>query len=142
MIDPKLLRSDPDAVARNLARRGYQLDVAALRALEEQRKPRAVEVDRLRAERNVCARAVGVAKGRGEDTTHLIARSESLAAELARAEGELARVQEALEQWQLGLPNLLDTSVPEGRDESANAEVHRWGEPRELAFKPRDHVEL
>ncbi|MBV8342782.1 MAG: serine--tRNA ligase [Gammaproteobacteria bacterium] len=142
MIDPKLLRSDPDAVARNLARRGYQLDVAALRALEEQRKPRAVEVDRLRAERNACARAVGVAKGRGEDTTHLIARSESLAAELAHAEGELARVHEALEQWQLGLPNLLDTSVPEGRDESANAEVHRWGEPRQLAFKPRDHVEL
>src|ERR1700739_4130433 len=56
MIDPKLLRSDPDAVARNLARRGYVLDVAALRALEEQRKPRAVEVDRLRAERNASAR--------------------------------------------------------------------------------------
>jgi len=52
VIDPKLLRSDPDAVARNLARRGFVLDVSALRALEEKRKPWAVEVDRLRAERN------------------------------------------------------------------------------------------
>jgi len=142
VIDPKLLRSDPDAVARNLARRGYVLDVAALRALEDKRKPRAVEVDRLRAERNANARAVGVAKGRGEDTGSLIARGDSLAAELARAESELAAVQQELEQWQLGLPNLLHESVPEGRDESANREVWRWGEPRLLPFKPRDHVEI
>ena len=59
MIDPKLLRSDPEAVARNLARRGFTLDVAALRVLEEKRKPWAVEVDRLRAERNANAKAVG-----------------------------------------------------------------------------------
>jgi len=142
VIDPKLLRSDPDAVARNLARRGYVLDVAALRALEEKRKPWAVEVDRLRAERNANARAVGMAKGRGADTTALIARSETLAAELAHAEGELATVQEELEQWQLGLPNLLHDSVPDGHDESANTEVWRWGEARLFAFKPRDHVEI
>ena len=74
MIDPKLLRTDPDAVARNLARRGFVLDVGALKALEEKRKPCAVEVDRLRAERNANAKAVGMAKARGEDMTTLIAR--------------------------------------------------------------------
>ena len=52
MIDPKLLRTDPEAVARNLARRGFTLDVSAFKALEEKRKPWAVELDRLRAERN------------------------------------------------------------------------------------------
>src|SRR5215831_2936278 len=104
MIDPKLLRSDPDAVARNLARRGLELDVTALRALEEKRKPWQVEVDRLRAERNANARAVGMAKGRGEDTAGLIARGESLTRELAEAEAKLTAVQEELEQWQLGLP--------------------------------------
>jgi seryl-tRNA synthetase len=142
VIDPKLLRTDPDAVARNLARRGYVLDVAALRALEDKRKPWAVEVDRLRAERNANARAVGVAKARGEDAAHLIARSESLAGELARAEAELAAVQEELEQWQLGLPNLLHASVPDGHDASANTEAWRWGEPRLFPFQPRDHVEI
>jgi seryl-tRNA synthetase len=142
VIDPKLLRTDPDAVARNLARRGFVLDVPALRALEERRKPCQVEVDRLRAERNANAKAVGQAKSRDEDITILIARGEDLTVELGRAEAELAGVQRELEAWQLGIPNLLDDSVPEGRDESANREVRRWGEPRQLAFKPRDHVEL
>ncbi|HEV8018327.1 MAG TPA: serine--tRNA ligase [Steroidobacteraceae bacterium] len=142
MIDPKLLRSDPDAVARNLARRGFTLDVAALRALEDKRKPCAVEVDRLRAERNANAKAVGIAKARHEDVTTLLARAEELTAQLERAEAELTGVQNELEQWQLGLPNLLHESVPDGRDESANVEVRRWGEPRQFAFPPRDHVEL
>ena len=142
MIDPKLLRTDPEAVARNLARRGYTLDVTALRALEDKRKPWQVEVDRLRAERNASARAVGVAKGRGEDVRALIARGETLTASLAAAEAALAAVQTGLEQWQLGLPNLLHASVPDGRDESANLELRRWGEPRQFAFTPRDHVQL
>jgi seryl-tRNA synthetase len=142
VIDPKLLRSDPDAVARNLARRGVTLDVAALRALEEKRKPCAVEVDRLRAERNASAKAVGIAKARHEDVTTLIARAEDLTAQLERAESELTAVHSELEQWQLGLPNLLHESVPDGRDESANVEVRRWGEPRQLPFQPRDHVEI
>jgi seryl-tRNA synthetase len=142
LIDPKLLRTDPDAVARNLARRGYTLDVAALKALEEKRKPWQVEVDRLRAERNANAKAVGVAKGRGADVSALITKGESLTASLGAAEEALGAVQTELEQWQLGLPNLLHASVPDGHDESANLEVRRWGEPRHFAFPPRDHVEV
>ena len=142
MIDPKLLRTDPDTVARNLARRGFALDVTALRALEEKRKPWQVEVDRLRAERNANAKAVGVAKARREDVTTLLARGEDLTVQLERAEAELSGVQNELEAWQLALPNLLHESVPDGRDESANAEVRRWGEPRRFDFKVRDHVEI
>ena len=140
MIDPKLLRTDPESVARNLARRGFELDVTALKALEERRKPWAVEVDQLRAERNTNAKAVGLAKGRGEDVGALIAKGESLTAVLGQAEAALSAVQEELEQWQLGLPNLLHESVPDGRDEGANVELRRWGEPRHFTFKPRDHV--
>ncbi|HTC15653.1 MAG TPA: serine--tRNA ligase [Steroidobacteraceae bacterium] len=142
MIDPKLLRTDPDAVARNLAQRGFALDVSALRALEERRKPAQVEVDRLRAERNANAKAVGQAKARREDVTTLIARGEDLQGALGRAEAELHGVQLELEAWQLGIPNLLNDSVPAGRDESANQEVRRWGEPRPLGFNPRDHIEI
>ncbi len=142
MIDLKLLRAEPDRVAQNLARRGFRLDVAALRALEDKRKPIQVQADRLRAERNANARAVGIAKGRGADTAALIARSEGLAAELAGAEQSLTAVQEELEQWQLGLPNLLHESVPEGRDETANLELRRWGEPRHFDFQPRDHTDI
>jgi seryl-tRNA synthetase len=142
VIDPKLLRSDPEGVAKNLARRGFVLDVAALRALEDKRKPWAVEVDRLRAERNANAKSVGMAKGRGEDASALIAKGEALTGSLAQAESALEVVQQELEQWQLGLPNLLDESVPDGRDESANREITRWGEPPRFTFRVRDHVEV
>jgi seryl-tRNA synthetase len=140
VIDPKLLRSDPEAVARNLARRGMTLDVEALRALEEKRKPWQIEVDRLRSEHNANAKAVGMAKGKGQDASALIARAESLREESARAEQALTAVQEEIEQWQMGLPNLLHDSVPDGADEKANVEVRRWGQPRQFDFKPLDHI--
>jgi len=142
VIDPKLLRTDLQGVARNLARRGFVLDVAKFAALEEERKRRQVESDRLRAERNANAKAVGMAKGRGEDITVLIARGEHLTRELASVDEALSAVQTELENWQLGLPNLLHESVPDGADETANVEVARWGEPRRFDFTPRDHVEL
>jgi seryl-tRNA synthetase len=142
VIDPKLLRSDPEAVARNMARRGITLDVQALRALEEKRKPWHVEVDRLRAERNANAKAVGMAKGKGQDAAALIAKGEALTEDLAKAEQALTAVQEELEQWQMGLPNLLHDSVPDGVDEKANVEVRRWGQPRSFDFKPLDHIAI
>lgn len=140
MIDPKLLRSAPEEVARNLARRGFRLDVQAWQALEAQRRAVQLEADRLRAERNHHAKAVGQAKARGEDIAPLMARGESLAREVELADQALEAVLAAQSDWQLGLPNLLHESVPEGRDESANVEVRRWGEAAQFTFTPRDHV--
>jgi seryl-tRNA synthetase len=142
VIDPKLLRSDLPGVARNLARRGVVLDVSAMSSLEEERKRWQVESDRIRAERNSNAKAVGMAKGRGEDTAALMARGETLTRELEHVDAALNAVQGQLEALQLGLPNLLHDSVPDGSDESANVEVRRWGDPRQFPFKPRDHVEI
>ncbi len=142
MIDPKLLRSDPVAVAANLARRGFVLDVERLNSLEESRKKWQVRADELRNERNMHAKTVGKAKAQGQDIAPLLKQVEALGADLAQAEGELAAVQADLEQMTLGLPNMLHEGVPDGRDESANVEIRRWGEPRKFDFKPRDHVEL
>jgi seryl-tRNA synthetase len=142
MIDPKLLRSDPEQVARLLARRGYAFDVNAWQQLDEQRRHWQIETDRLRAARNSQAKAVGQARGRGEDIAPLLRAGEELTAGLAGAEQELAGVQSQLERWQLELPNLLHESVPDGADESGNVEVGRYGVVREFKFKPRDHVEI
>jgi seryl-tRNA synthetase len=142
VLDPKLLRSDPAAVAANLARRGFQLDVRAYSALDERRKAAQLESDRVRAERNANAKAVGMAKGKGEDAGALLKRAEELSGQLAASDGAIASLQAELDAWALGLPNLLNESVPEGRDESANQELRRWGEPRKFDFTPKDHVEL
>jgi seryl-tRNA synthetase len=142
MLDPKLLRSDPAAVAANLARRGFKLDVERFAALEESRKKWQVRADELRNERNVHAKTVGKAKGQGQDIAPLLKQVEALGEELTQAEAGLAQVQAELDQFVLGLPNILQESVPDGRDETANVEVRRWGEPRPFAFKALDHVEL
>jgi len=142
VLDSKLLRADAASVAANLARRGFTLDTAAYAALEEQRKKAQVESDRVRSERNANAKAVGMAKGKGEDASELLKRGEQLTQELATADADITRVQSQLDAFALGLPNLLHESVPEGRDESANRELRRWGEPRKFDFVPKDHVAI
>jgi seryl-tRNA synthetase len=142
MLDAKLLRADPAAVAANLARRGFTLDVGAYAAIEERRKAAQIESDRVRAERNANAKAVGMAKGKGEDASALLARAEELTSSMAASDAAIAQVQQELDAWQLGLPNTLHESVPEGRDETANVEVRKHGTPRTFDFTPKDHVEL
>jgi len=142
VLDSKLLRSDTEGVARNLARRGYSLDLAAFRTLDEHRKQVQIEADRLRAERNVAAKAVGMAKGKGEDPSEFLKRGEALTEALEHAEAVLVKVQLESDEWLMGLPNLLHDSVPEGRDESSNVEVRRYGTPRVFNFTPLDHADL
>ena len=140
MLDPKLLRGDLPGVAAQLFRRNFVLDVAGFAALEERRKAVQIDADRLRAERNAGAKAVGQAKAKGLDVASLLARGEALNGELQAVEKELECLQADLLALQLGLPNLLHESVPEGRDESANIELRRWGVPRQFDFEPKDHV--
>jgi seryl-tRNA synthetase len=142
MLDAKLLRTDPEAVARNLARRGFVLDVGTFRALEERRKVAQVAADEVRAARNGHAKKVGMAKGRGEDIAALVAEGEALARRLEGLEREQVAVQAEFDEIVLGLPNTLHDSVPDGRDEKANIELRRWGKPREFAFTPLDHVAI
>jgi seryl-tRNA synthetase len=140
VLDPKLLRSDLTGVAAALARRGFVLDVGTFAALEEQRKTVQIEADRLRAERNANAKAVGHAKSKGQDAAALLAVGESLGEQLRGVEQQLELIQEQVSSLQLGLPNILHASVPDGRDEAANVELRRWGNPRQFDFKPKDHV--
>jgi len=142
MLDSKLLRTEPEKVAANLARRGFQLDVTKLQALEEQRKKWHVRVDELRNERNTNAKSVGKAKAQGQDIAPLLKHVEELGNQLAEAEVELNKVQAELDQLVQGLPNLLQDSVPDGKDETGNVEVRRWGNPKEFAYTPLDHVAI
>jgi seryl-tRNA synthetase len=137
-----LLRSDLDTVVANLARRGFIFNQAGFVAAEERRKALQVEVDRLRNERNTRSRSIGRAKAQGQDIAPLLAEVETLGDELKRADEGLADEQARLDAMLLGIPNLLHESVPDGKDESANVEVRRWGEPQKLDFTPRDHIEL
>jgi len=142
MLDPKLLRSDLDHVAAQLARRGFTLDTAALRRLEEQRKQIQTATQQLQAERNSRSRAIGQAKAAGTDIAPLLQEVEGLGAQLKAKEEELASLQDELHAMLMGIPNLPHESVPAGSGEADNPVVREWGTPPQFDFEPRDHVDL
>jgi len=142
MLDPALLRGQLDATAERLAARGYQLDKAAIEAIEAERKTVQTETQELQNLRNTRSKAIGVAKGKGEDASALMAEVAGIGDKLKANEHRLAEVQAKLADIALGIPNLPDASVPRGKDETENAEQKRWGTPRAFDFKVKDHVEL
>ena len=143
MIDPNLLRNNLAEVAEKLKiKRGFTLDVANITQLEEQRKALQVKTEKLQAERNARSKAIGAAKARGEDIAPLLAEVDHMAAELEQGKVELDKVQNALNDIALNIPNIPADEVPLGKDDTENLEVSRWGEPRKFDFEVKDHVAL
>lgn len=142
MLDPRIVRSELDEVASQLARRGFELDKAAFAVLESKRRDVQARTQTLQSERNARSKMIGQAKARGEDIAPLLAEVDSFGDELKRMEVELEGVQTALEEILLGVPNILDAEVPEGRDENQNVEIHRWGTPRVFDFEVKDHIAI
>lgn len=142
MLDPNLLRTELDAVAEKLARRGFKLDVETLRSQEERRKVLQVETETLQAERNARSKSIGQAKARGEDIEPLRQEVNTLGERLDAAKAELDTLQNEIRDIASAIPNLPDDSVPAGKDENDNQEVSRWGTPRQYDFEVRDHVSL
>lgn len=142
MLDPKRLRNDLEEVAQQLARRGFKLDVARIQELESQRRELQSATQELQNQRTLRSKAIGQAKARGEDIQPLLAEVDGLGERLVQSEQALAALQEQIQAIALNIPNILDASVPDGKDENDNVEVRRWGTPRQFEFTPKDHVDL
>ncbi len=142
MLDPRLIRTELDAVAAKLASRGFDLDTAKLEALETRRKDIQVKTQELQADRNARSKSIGKAKAAGEDIAPLLAEVGKLGDELKAAEQDLSTLQSELEDNLLGIPNLPHESTPVGKSEDDNVEVRRWGTPPEFDFEVKDHVDV
>lgn len=146
MLDPKLVRSEPETIAEKLAVKGFILDVEKLKELEGLRRQLQDKAQTLQSERNAYAKsmgkAIGEAKAKGEDIAPLKAKGEELKKASVQAEEELGELQNQLEKYLSGIPNLPDEEVPTGKSEDDNVEIRRWGEPRQFDFEVKDHVDL
>jgi len=142
MLDPKLIRSNPEDVATALKKKGYALDVAAFLALEDERKGFQVKAEALQQERNSRAKSIGKAKASGEDIAPLLAEVDNLKQQLSAAEAQLNSVQLRMDDLLSGIPNIPAADVPEGADEDDNVEIRTWGEPKAFDFEVKDHVDL
>ena len=142
MLDPRLLRNALNETAAQLRRRGFELDVDRINALEARRKALQVRTQELQNERNTRSKSIGKAKAQGEDIAPLLAEVGKLGEELKTAEVELNELQQALEDIALGIPNIPHESTPDGASEEENIEIRRWGEPKKFDFDVKDHVDV
>jgi seryl-tRNA synthetase len=142
MIDIQLLRKDIDNVAARLATRKFQLDVAGFNALEAERKAIQTRTEELQGKRNSLSKQIGMLKGKGEDTTAVMAEVAGLGDELKANEVRLAEVQEKVARFMENIPNLPHESVPVGQDETGNVEVRKFGTPPSFDFEVKDHVDI
>ncbi|NHZ93461.1 serine--tRNA ligase [Massilia sp. CCM 8733] len=142
MIDIQLLRKDIDNVAARLATRKFPLDVAGFTALEAERKAIQTRTEDLQSKRNSLAKQIGMLKGKGEDTSAVMAEAAGLGDELKANETALGDVQAKLAVFMEAVPNLPHASVPVGADESGNVEVRKVGTPPVFDFEVRDHVDV
>ena len=146
MLDPKLLRSELNTIAQSLKVKGFELNCDEFLSLEAQRKALQLEAEAIQQERNAYAKSmgklIGQAKANGEDIEPLKARGEALKKDSADADAALASVQSQLDTLLQGIPNIPDSSVPEGQDEEDNIELRRWGTPKTFDFEVKDHVDL
>lgn len=149
MLDITLLRKDLAQVVAALEKRKSPqpyLDVARFQSLESERKTIQTRTEELQARRNSLSKQIGQLKGKGEDTTALMAEVGGLAEQLKASAERLELIQAELSQMLMSVPNLPHESVPVGADESANVELHRWSPdgqaPRAFDFAVKDHVDL
>ncbi|MDC9526491.1 serine--tRNA ligase [Pseudoalteromonas sp. Angola-30] len=142
MLDSKYLRQDVEQTAARLAARGYELDVAKVTELEEQRKTLQVKTQELQSQRNASAKAIGQAKAKGEDAQPLLDAVANLGSELDATKKAQDEVLNAINDIALAIPNLPDESVPEGADEDDNVEILTWGTPKKYDFEVKDHVDV
>ncbi|EGQ8671500.1 serine--tRNA ligase [Vibrio cholerae] len=144
MLDSKLLRTELDETAAKLARRGFKLDVETIRTLEEQRKSIQVEVENLQSTRNSISKQIGQLMASGDKAGAEAVKQQigTLGDDLDAKKVELDAVMAQLDAITQTVPNIPDDAVPNGKDDSENVEVSRWGTPKAYDFEVKDHVDL
>ncbi len=144
MHDIKYIRENPKDFDIGLSRRGSVPISSDLLTLDEKRRALQTELQAAQARRNEASKAIGAAKGKGDEegATALIQEVATLKKRMPELEEEEREVTKQLTEMMAALPNLPMDEVPEGSDEDDNVEMERWGTPREFSFAVRDHADL
>jgi seryl-tRNA synthetase len=146
MLDLKLVRKDPQAVANALEKKHYSFPVSRFMTLDAERKEADIRSQELLAERKKASKQIGalIASGKSVDDAKAEVNEvlNRLSDELDQAVTQAKDIQTALDDLMMQTPNLPDEAVPAGRDEDDNEEILKWGTPADLPFTPKDHADL
>ena len=144
MLDIRRIRENKDEVIAAVNRRGtdYTQAIEDVLKIDEERRALASKIDTLKAEQNKDSKLIPQYKKEGKDTTELMAEMKKLADEIKEGAAEVSRLEKLQEDMLLMIPNTPDASVPDGKDDSDNVELRRWGEPTKFDFEPKAHWDL
>ncbi len=142
MLDPKIIRDEPEKIKKMLKDRAIEFDFDKMLELDKKRRNLIKETDELRKKRNQMSIAIGQAKKSGGDASELLNDMAKISKELDDLEEHQKTVEEIYTHLAFSIPNILHESVPIGDDESANLELRKWGIIPEFNFKINDHIDL
>ena len=142
MHDIRAIRSDPAAFDASMIRRGLGVQSPDILARDQNRRAAQTGLQEKQARRNALAKEIGQGKRTGADTAARESEATALRGEMEGLEKEAAELDATIKGILESLPNMLDAAVPLGADETANIELSRQGEPRDLGFAPKQHFEL
>lgn len=142
MLDIKFVRSHPELVQEALAKRGAAVTLDEFLKLEEQRRQKLVVVEQLKNKRNVVSEEIGRMKQAGQPAEDKVLEMRQVSQSIKELDDEVREIEDKLQKILLTIPNMPDSSVPVGKDDSANVEIRRWGKPREFTFKSKAHWDL
>ena len=142
MLDPQLLRKDPEAVAKRLKAQSFDFDWQRYADLENRRKQVQSDVEAMQGDRNRISKQIGKLKRDAGNVEQQMEQMSQLADRLKSGQDDLASLQAELSELAAGTPNLTHESVPIGSNEDDNVEVRKWGTPRAFDFDVKDHVDL
>ena len=143
MLDPKLIRNNPDAVKKGLKNRKADASlIDRFLAIDEEWRKLTVEVDELKAKRNKASEQIAVMKNKKQPADEIIAETKTLSSRIKELDEEQRKIEQRLNEIALEMPNTPQHSVPVGVDSRDNIEVRSWGQKKKLSFKPKSHDEI
>ncbi|MDD4772747.1 MAG: serine--tRNA ligase [Eubacteriales bacterium] len=144
MLDIKLIKDNPGFVKERLMTRNkdYGADIDRLLEYDTERRALIADTEAQKARQNAVSRMIPALKKEGKDTAEIFAEMKELSERVKKDAEKISELDAEIERILLFIPNLPHESVPVGADDSANAEIRRWGEVREFDFNPLPHWEL
>ncbi|MBN2403363.1 MAG: serine--tRNA ligase [Spirochaetes bacterium] len=141
MIDPKLIREDMESIRVLLKNRNMEkvVDLDALQKFDEERRDHIAKIDKLRERRNAISKEIGKLKGAGKDDSQLRQEVQGITDEMKELETGVEKLNESFNDMHLSVPNIMDKSVPIGKDEKDNKVIREWGKKPSFSFIPKPH---
>jgi len=142
MLDPRLIREQPDEVRARLGLRGQDIDWEGLRKGDQERRELLATVEELRHRRKTASDQIAKLKREKQPTDSLMQETRDVGDRIKALEDSLRDSEERLNAIALRIPNIPHQSVPAGADAAANPEVRRWGAPPAFAFPAKPHWDI